>query len=119
MTERGGARPPLSGDPAAMDPAQTLRQASYLHGQGRLIEAEARYRDVVAAMPDNADAWHFLGVLEGQSGRLENALEHIGRAVALAPGNAVAHYNLGNSLKDLRRSEESLLSFDRALAIDP
>ena len=40
----------------------TLRQALSLHQAGRLKEAEARYRQVLAEQPGDPDALHFLGL---------------------------------------------------------
>jgi tetratricopeptide (TPR) repeat protein len=39
--------------------------------------------------------------------------------VSLAPGRADIHGNLGNVLHDLKRYEDALASFDRALKIGP
>jgi len=39
------------------DPAASLGQAVALHQQGRLEEAAALYRAVLAAAPDNPEPW--------------------------------------------------------------
>jgi predicted O-linked N-acetylglucosamine transferase (SPINDLY family) len=101
------------------DDLNRLRQALELHQQGRYDEAELRYRDVLALMPDNADALHFLGILEAQRGRLEAAADLIGRAVLIASDNPFIHYNYGNVLSALNRHEEALASYDRALVLNP
>ena len=121
MSNDGGPQRehPSTEGQAEADPLHWLQQAWDLHRQGRLDEAEFRYRDVIAAMPDNADALHFLGVLEAQRGRFEAAADLIGRSVAIAPGNPAAHYNRGNALRELGRFEEALASYDRALGFNP
>ncbi|HYK78145.1 MAG TPA: tetratricopeptide repeat protein [Micropepsaceae bacterium] len=106
----------MSAGPEALN---RLRQAQELHQQGRHEEAESRYRDVLAVMPDQADALHLLGVLEAQRGRYETAADLIGRAASIASDNPFIHYNYGNVLSALNRPEESLASFDRALALNP
>ena len=53
--------------------------------EGRLKEAAYIYLQILAAVPDNVDALHLLGVAEHQAGRSESALKLIGRALALAP----------------------------------
>ena len=102
-----------------LDPAQRLRQAFLLHQQGRLEEADALYRDVLARDPGNAEALHLFGVLRAQRQEFPAAVDLISRSVALNPNNATAHYNLGNVLRDLSRLDEAVASYDRALALEP
>src|SRR5260370_16842736 len=64
------------------------------HRAGRLIEAERLYRQICAADTNHVGSWHLLGVLAHQLGR-EDAADLIGRAVALKPGFAEAHNDLG------------------------
>ena len=47
---------------------QAMQIALEHHRAGRLAEAEAIYRQVLARCPDHADALHLLGVLAGQTG---------------------------------------------------
>jgi tetratricopeptide (TPR) repeat protein len=89
------------------------------HRAGRLAEAEAAYRAVLAAEPENVDALHLLGVVAFQTGRLELAAELIGRSLTLAEGNAAAHSNLGNVRTAQGRLEEAVRCFDRALELQP
>jgi len=96
-----------------------LRQAIALHQQGQLGQAEALYRDVLDAAPDNSDALHFLGVLESQRGRQDIGLPLIDRAIAINPVNVPALYNRGNILRDLARLEDALASYDCVLALKP
>jgi predicted O-linked N-acetylglucosamine transferase (SPINDLY family) len=98
---------------------ERLRSAWLLHQQENLDGAERQYRALLSEFPDQADALHLLGVLRAQRGDFSDAADLIGRAVALAPGNAGAQYNLGNVLRSLNRREEALSSYDRALAAAP
>jgi len=99
--------------------AERLQEAIALHQQGRLAEAEHRYRQILAGEPDHFDALHLLGVIRHQQGRTDEALELIGTALARNPGSARALSNHGLILYALRRYEEALASFDRALASEP
>jgi Flp pilus assembly protein TadD len=54
-----------------------------------------------------------------QQGRLGEAVASFRRALALAPGYAEAHYNLGTALLVLGRREEAVASFRAALALRP
>ena len=51
------------------------------HQAGRLPMAEEIYRRILAVEPNHPDALHLLGLVEHQTGRQEQAIEHIGRAI--------------------------------------
>ena len=96
---------------------QKLRQASALHQQGQLAQAEALYREVLAAVPNQSDALHFLGVLEIQRGQPDSGLALIERAIAANPRNVAALYNRGNFLRDRGRLDDALASFDLVIGL--
>lgn len=98
-------------------PQVRLQQAVALHQKGNLPQAEAIYLEILGRQPDYPDALHLLGVLAGQAGDHERAVELIGRAIRRDPGNAHFHNNLGNFLRALRRPSEALGSYEQALAI--
>ena len=97
----------------------SLRHAWQLQQQGRLDEAEAIYREVLAGTPKNAAALHMLGVLEATRQDYLAAVELIGAAAGIEPANPFLHYNLGNVLRELGRYEDAIASYRRALEIDP
>ena len=78
---------------------QVMQRALAQHQAGRLAEAEAEalYRRVLAVVPDHAGALHLLGVLACEAGHPGAAIDLIGRAIALNPGIAEYHCNLGES----------------------
>jgi len=94
-----------------------LKQALSLHQQGQLAPAAALYREVLAGIPNHADALHFLGVLESQRGNSDVGLPLIDRAIAANPNNVAALYNRANVLRDLERFSDSLAGYDRVLAL--
>jgi tetratricopeptide (TPR) repeat protein len=86
---------------------------------GRLHEAEALYRRVLAAEPGHARAWHHLGIIAHQAGRDEIAVDLIGRAIGLVPEDAAAHLNLGEAYRTWGRLEEAAASARRAVELRP
>lgn len=66
-----------------------------LHQQGRRIEAERIYRDILAAEPRHRDALHLLGVAAYQEGRHAEALDLIRRAIGIDGSHATFHNSLG------------------------
>jgi len=49
----------------------------------------------MVSKPDTPEAERLLGVIAHQNGKLADAVEHVRRAVKLAPKNALFHANLG------------------------
>lgn len=95
-----------------------LLDAVAAHRRGELDKAEAAYRALLRARPDDFDATHLLGVVLYARGRHEKAEALLRRAVALNPGVAAAHNNLGNAVKARGRNAESLACYGRAVALD-
>ncbi|HEX9023089.1 MAG TPA: tetratricopeptide repeat protein, partial [Geobacteraceae bacterium] len=98
---------------------QQLALALRHHQSGRLAEAEAIYRRVLAADPEQADALHLLGVVAHQVGRSDIAVELIGKAVRRNAGNYAPFINLGEAYRGLGRLAEAELCYRRALEIKP
>ena len=82
-------------------------------------EAEALYRQVLAAKPDHAAAAHFLGLLLHQTGRSEAGLPLVEQSVRAEPKNADFLNNLGTVLRDLGRGQAAAEQFRKAVAIKP
>lgn len=110
----------LSPEPVhMMSTYEAVRLAIEFHRNGRLGEAEALYRRVLEADPDQPDALHYLGVLSHQTGRSDEAIDKIQRSLELVPDNAPAHNNLGNIYKELGRFEEARERYERVIALRP
>src|SRR5262245_8719777 len=97
--------------------ASTFSQALALHQAGRLAEAEQNYLQILKVQPDHFDCLHLLGVIFYERGKHTGAVRHIHGAVPVHPQAAAAHEDRGNALKALRRFDEALASYDRALAL--
>lgn len=78
-----------------------------------------RLEKVLAARPDYFDAHHYLGIAYGYMGRMEEAEEHLRRAVELFPDSAPARYNLGLILHYRGQHEEALREFRTSLELNP
>jgi tetratricopeptide (TPR) repeat protein len=89
------------------------------HSAGRLDQAEAAYREILAADPGNIDALHFLGVIAYQRGAHAQAEGLISRALLRNTSNAPAHNNLGNVLGEQGRLDEAIGCYERAVALQP
>ncbi|HTW74011.1 MAG TPA: tetratricopeptide repeat-containing glycosyltransferase family protein [Steroidobacteraceae bacterium] len=96
-----------------------LQQALAWHRAGRIADAAAAYRRLIARDPRDADALHLLGVTLAQAGPSLEAVTLIRAALELQPRSALAHYNLGNALSGLARHGEALACYQRALELAP
>jgi protein O-GlcNAc transferase len=101
--------------PAEVQP--TFDLALQHHQAGRLADAEALYRQILALQPDHAGALHFLGVIAHQIGRHDLAVKWICQAIALQPQNPSAHCNLGEAYRALGSLGEAMTEYRRALAL--
>ena len=99
--------------------AQALAVGVAHHQAGRLAEAEAVYRRILDAEPNNVDTLHLLGLIVRQSGRLPDGLALIHRALQLQPTFIDARVNLTNILRQAGRSAEAVREGRRVVALEP
>jgi predicted TPR repeat methyltransferase len=89
------------------------------HRGGRLCQAEAGYRAVLARDPAHADALHWLGVLTLTAGQAEAAAALLRRACEARPGDAAFQHNLGHALLAAGHVDAALAAFQGATALEP
>ncbi|AOJ30153.1 tetratricopeptide repeat protein [Burkholderia metallica] len=100
-------------------------QPDALHFLGLLACQLKQYDAGLALMEqslvERPDASYFnnLGNMLRESGRLDDAIVHYRRAVALRPDFPEAHNNLGNALRDAREPTAAMESCARAIELRP
>lgn len=94
-------------------------EAVALHEGGRLEEAAAIYRSVLASDPRHTDACHLLGVVLHQQGHHAQARALIEQAIAANSRNAAYYVNLGMVLRAEGKRDEAIERVKQALALDP
>jgi tetratricopeptide (TPR) repeat protein len=99
--------------------SDALASAIQHHQAGRLRAAEQMYRQILEVQPNQADAWHLLGLLAYQLGKYAIAVEYIARAIGLKGNAATFHNNLGNALSCQRKLDEAIASYRKALELKP
>jgi len=104
---------------AAAAPENPLVQAIALQQQGKLAEAEAMFRQILAVAPTNAAALYSLAVILLNSSRQAEALQHAAAGTAANASFAPLWFVHGAALQALHRREEALASYDRALVENP
>src|SRR6202163_820968 len=97
---------------------QTLAAAMAHHRAGRLTDAERLYRIVCDTDPNNARAFHLLGVVAHQL-RRPDAASFVGRALTLDPDFAEAHNDRGVILAAVGVLADAISCFERAVTLNP
>jgi tetratricopeptide (TPR) repeat protein len=102
-----------------MTNSQQLDLASRHHQSGRLAEAEAVYRQILAVEPQNARALQLMGVVLHQRGNSAAGSELIRRAIQIDPSSPDFHSNLGVVLADCGQYDEALACYRQAVRLAP
>jgi tetratricopeptide (TPR) repeat protein len=99
--------------------ASTFAEGLARHQAGRLDEAETIYRKILAVSPDHFDTRHLLGAIFLQRGNHAESLRHIELALKKSSDNVFVLNNHGIVLEGLKRYQEALASFERAITLRP
>jgi Flp pilus assembly protein TadD len=75
--------------------------------------------NLLASVEAHAEASFFVGNSLLNQGRVDEAVEHFQKALALEPESATFHFALGNALCRGRRMDEAIVQYQKALEIKP
>lgn len=113
----------LEGEERAAAPQKALAsmigQALELQRSGQLDKAESLYRQALHFDADHVIANNLLGLLCLKTRRFDDAVQHIGHALTIAPDDAQAHANLGLALKECGRIEDAVHHLEQSLRLAP
>ena len=104
----GAARPGI---------ADLAAEASRLRAAGRIDDARAICRQILAREPAHVPALNLLGLMAQASGDHRGALKHFAKAIDADEANAACHYNAGHSQQELGHRNRAAAHFGRALAL--
>ena len=85
----------------------------------RFSEAEKLATSITQEFSEHQFSWKVLSAVLKQTGRLSEALAANQKSVQLAPQDASAHFNFGNTLQELTRLKEAESSYRNAIALKP
>lgn len=97
----------------------SIRNAMMLAERGRFADAISSLRAILPTHGNNGDLHHTLGMLQFQSGALDQAIFHFEKASHIESDRAEFHSNLGTALNMSGRSGEAVDAFRKAVKIDP
>ncbi len=99
---------------------QHLRQrAQSLHQQNLLVEAEALFKQVTAIAPNDAESLYGLGIIAYQTGRMQESVSLLGKAINLLPTEPNLWARRGLVLLKLQRYDQAIIHYDQALRLRP
>ncbi len=101
------------------DARESFKRAFDAHRSGNLDSAEALYREILEAQPENVHVAHLLGVIALQKGRLHDACELIKAAIKGDDSHALFHCNLGEAYRLLGELDQAEHCFLAALEREP
>jgi protein O-GlcNAc transferase len=104
---------------APLTTQQSFELALQHHMAGRLQEAEALYRQILAQQPKHYGAIHLLGVIAHQTGRLDAAVDLIRLAISLHPDFPEAHANLAGVLNEQGKTQDAIAACRKAIILNP
>ena len=91
---------------------------THLH-LGKLDAAIADYREIIRRTPDNADAYHNLGVVFREQRRPAEAIAAYREAIRHKPNYAEAHDGVGFNLRALGKPLEAIAEYREAIRLNP
>ncbi|NWG47269.1 MAG: tetratricopeptide repeat protein [Alphaproteobacteria bacterium] len=86
---------------------------------GRLAEAEALYKDILARVPDHAGALANLAVIARRAGRPSDALAYLTLAARLPDAPGEVFFNLGNLHADRGEPDRAIAALETAIVRAP
>ena len=102
-----------------MQASSLIQKGTVLHQQGKFVEAQVIYKQILKSQPDHFDALQLLGVLFAQIKKYPEAIKYLSKALKINPNHAGSYSNRGIALKKLKQFDEALISFDQAIEINP
>ena len=98
---------------------QILNQAINSHQEGRLEEAEKKYKEIINLQPNHAVAHINLGILFQKFGKIQDAETIFKKGIELKPDFASAYSNLGNIQVELGKEDEAEINYKKAITLEP
>ena len=95
-----------------------INEALQLHEKGKIQDAIRLYLKILENKKNDSQLLFLLGTAYIQIGNTNLGIEQLKKSIFLKPENLFAHSNLGNAFKDLKRYEDAIASYNKAIEID-
>ncbi len=110
MKKAGSANPQVK---------KNLLAASQYLQTGNWQAAAALYQKILQNQPQNAEAWHFLGIIAAQQNKLADAIHCLQQATTYAPKITLYQVNLGIILRNAGQLQAAIAVQQKVLTLDP
>lgn len=100
-------------------PRNLLDKARHAWKMGRLTDATRTLEQLLAREPDNAEAFHLLGVVAIKGARSADAILFMEKAVHLAPHDADIWCDFGTALHGAQELQSAEQAYRQVLQLDP
>ena len=100
-------------DNSAVQQTTKEQKAIALINQGKLLEAESIYKQLIAEGTRNHIVYGNLSEVYGRQGKLEERIKLLGKALKINPNYTVAHNNLGNALQEKGDLDAAISSYKK------
>src|SRR5437868_1745340 len=98
---------------------QLVEAATQAIYSGNLVQAESLCRQALMISSENSETLHILGIICGQQGKLEEAINFISKAINNDPKNHIYYSNLGEMLRRNGNLKEAEDTFRKAIKLNP
>jgi predicted O-linked N-acetylglucosamine transferase (SPINDLY family) len=114
-----GSDAPGTQPESAAQADRLFQQATQLHRNGKIAQAEEKYLELLSHDPRHTQGLHYLAALHHQTGRYSDAIAIYERAVDTAPRDFAIRMNFANTLHQLGRFEDALVQYEHAAEVEP
>ena len=104
---------------SAVDIDEKFQQAVAFHQAGQLAQAERMCKQILRYNSQNAEAFHFLGIIACQTGKYPVAVDLIIHAIEIDSKQSPFYYSLANALRKQGKFMEAIEAYQQAIRIQP
>jgi len=119
MSSQSSEQEELSAPKELNSLVEAIQYAIQLHRNNQLDGAESLYRRILEMVPNQADALHYLGMIQFQRGRPDEAIRLITQSIEQAPNYSDFYNNLGNIFVSTDNAEAAFACYRSALELSP
>jgi SAM-dependent methyltransferase len=114
--QESAGKPEARAASAGLGLGDLIVEANRLRAAGRISDAQAVCREILAREPAHVPILNLLGLMSQASGDHRVALKHFARAIEADEANAACHYNAGRSQQALGHRGKAMARFSNALS---